>query len=306
MAKKTFIIGDVHGMAKELEQLLYMLAPAPQGHDTIVFAGDLLDKGPDSAGAVAICRKLRQTGYDVVLVKGNHEEKHARFRAAYAKAGDKVKMKGIEEMKAITADFSPEDIEFLESAVMFHRLPEHNALVVHAGFLPTMGTLPTDGEIAAMSKGERSKLARILRVRHVTGKTKAKVTVEFSFDFEPGTESAAMSTEIHEGGWSDFTEIRRQVRPKGSFISLGQETDGDPFWAEVYGVGGDKPRFGHVYFGHNPFIGSEPARFPHATGLDTGCVFGGSLTAAVLEAGQEPSFLSVPASRKYATSLWEE
>lgn len=64
----------------------------------------------------------------------------------------------------------------------------------------------------------------------------------------------------------------------GAFIGLDQEKPGDPFWAEVY-----DGRFGHVVFGHQPFL-EGPAEFAHATGIDTGAVHGGWLTALVLPA----------------------
>lgn len=59
-------------------------------------------------------------------------------------------------------------------------------------------------------------------------------------------------------------------------------------WYEVYR--GEKI----VLFGHWP--NSEPRRGPKAIGLDTGCVYGGHLTAFVIESGQ---FVSVPARRAY-------
>jgi diadenosine tetraphosphatase ApaH/serine/threonine PP2A family protein phosphatase len=49
-----------------------------------------------------------------------------------------------------------------------------------------------------------------------------------------------------------------------------------------------------VLFGHWP--AAEPRRAPHVIGLDTGCVYGGCLTAYVIESDQ---FLSVPARRSY-------
>jgi serine/threonine protein phosphatase 1 len=290
MAQRHIIIGDVHGMAEELRQLMREVGLSKL--DKVVFAGDLLDKGPHSCAVVGYALSLRDQGVDVVLVKGNHEDKHERFRKAFAKAGDKVKMKGLEELKAITAGLSEFEIDFLESAVPFHHIPEHDAVVLHGGILPAWEKLDAS---------DKSITGPIMRVRYVTGKATAKVTVEFSFDGDdvPGEDLARA---IADGHWSDFAEVRRKVRPAGSFVSLGQEQPDDPFWADVY-----DGRFGHVYFGHNPWPGEdEPKQFEFATGLDTGAVFGGKLSAAVLEEGQEPRFVSVQASGKFATALWDE
>jgi diadenosine tetraphosphatase ApaH/serine/threonine PP2A family protein phosphatase len=61
-------------------------------------------------------------------------------------------------------------------------------------------------------------------------------------------------------------------------------------WYEVYD--GDKV----ILFGHWP--AGPPRRGPRAIGLDTGCVYGYSLTAYVIE---EARLVSVPARRAYSS-----
>lgn len=304
---RVCIIGDVHGMLPELKALLDVIAPTH--NDLVVSAGDLVDKGPDSPGVVQCMRLLRESGQPLVLVMGNHEEKHARFRkarsAARSAGHDSLpKMKGADDINAITEALTLKDIEFLDSAVPFLALPEHNALVVHAGILPDMTTFPTPEQFTAMSKGQQDKFLRILRVRHVRGSAETRVSIDVTLpaddhQFEAllarGMDAVLMAS-VHR----EITS--RTVRPKGEFIGLGQETPNDPFWAEVY-----DGRFGHVYFGHNPYPKAVvPVQFPHATGLDLGCVFGGRLAAAILEPGQAPRFITVPAQASYATALWDE
>ncbi len=61
----------------------------------------------------------------------------------------------------------------------------------------------------------------------------------------------------------------------------------------------------HVVFGHN--AQTSPQLHPHATGIDTACVYGGALTALVLRRGQAPppvdsradALVSVPARQRY-------
>lgn len=62
------------------------------------------------------------------------------------------------------------------------------------------------------------------------------------------------------------------------------------FWTEVY----KGPQ--HVFFGHT-VIDGHAYQGEFVTGLDTGCCFGGSLSAAVLEEGQPMKIISVPAQK---------
>lgn len=67
----------------------------------------------------------------------------------------------------------------------------------------------------------------------------------------------------------------RDVDARGRFVPLGAHEPGQRFWGDAY-----NGRFGHVVHGHSPTRG--PIRsHRHSTGIDTGCAFGGALTAAV-------------------------
>lgn len=297
MTQRTIIVGDVHGMLPELDDL-FIEVGFRKGIDRLVSVGDLIHKGPDSAGVV---RRMRERG--AILVLGNHEDQQARYRVAAASAShpSKVKMKNTEELYAVENSLSTEDVDFLESARPFLKLPEHDALVVHGGVLPVQETLPTEEELAGMSKGDLKKLYLMCRTRYVTGKAVAKVTVEYTLEGS-AAEAGDLALRDMPGLATSEVETRRSVRPAGSFISLGQETEDDPFWADVY-----DGRFGHIYFGHSPYLDTDtPVEFSYATGLDLGAVFGGHLAAAILEVGKEPRFVSVRASGKFARSFWED
>ena len=72
----TYAIGDIHGRLDLLTALLAQIEQHRAGRDrTIVFLGDYIDRGPDSAGVVATVRKLQAREPDaIVCLKGNHED----------------------------------------------------------------------------------------------------------------------------------------------------------------------------------------------------------------------------------------
>jgi serine/threonine protein phosphatase 1 len=81
-AKTFYAIGDVHGEAARLETLHgFILEDIAQrgGPALVVHLGDLVDRGPDSRGAVAAAMKFEkiaalQEGVDSVCLRGNHEQ----------------------------------------------------------------------------------------------------------------------------------------------------------------------------------------------------------------------------------------
>lgn len=66
MAKRRFVIGDVHGHYQALSSLFDAICP--NSEDEVYFLGDLIDRGPQSADVVNFVMK---NGYNCIL--GNHE-----------------------------------------------------------------------------------------------------------------------------------------------------------------------------------------------------------------------------------------
>lgn len=93
---------------------------------------------------------------------------------------------------------------------------------------------------------------------------------------------------------SRLLTMTRMLNEKGDFMGLNEEAPNMYFWAEKY-----DGRFGKVVFGHQPFIGEEVKRFPNAFGIDTGCVFGGKLTALVFSQSGEYQVLYQKALKTY-------
>lgn len=72
----TYAIGDIHGCAGQLRQLLAEIEKHRAGRPRkLVFLGDYIDRGPDSAGVIECLRTIQASEPDdVVCLMGNHEE----------------------------------------------------------------------------------------------------------------------------------------------------------------------------------------------------------------------------------------
>ena len=69
---ESVVIGDVHGCAEELDELLEILLEDDPTR-TIRLVGDLLTKGPDPGGVVDAIEGARRLGVDIHSVCGNHD-----------------------------------------------------------------------------------------------------------------------------------------------------------------------------------------------------------------------------------------
>lgn len=96
-------------------------------------------------------------------------------------------------------------------------------------------------------------------------------------EFPSSVADATALTGKEKRAFSKVLRARFVEEETGAYLARGEEAEQDPFWAERY-----DGRFGHVLFGHTPFM-DGPGRFPFATGLDTGAAYGGALTALIIE-----------------------
>jgi diadenosine tetraphosphatase ApaH/serine/threonine PP2A family protein phosphatase len=75
---RAYVVGDIHGRLDLLDELLAGihrdLAERPTRKALIVFLGDLIDRGPNSAQVVERLRSYRQEAIRTVFLLGNHEE----------------------------------------------------------------------------------------------------------------------------------------------------------------------------------------------------------------------------------------
>lgn len=81
----VYAVGDIHGCADLLERLCDIMAAdaresAADGPPTVVFLGDLVDRGPNSARVIDLIIELpSRTGWRVHTLKGNHEQAMLQF-----------------------------------------------------------------------------------------------------------------------------------------------------------------------------------------------------------------------------------
>jgi len=124
---RTIVIGDVHGCRAELEALLERVALASD--DDLVFVGDLVAKGPDSRGVLAIARKTKAR-----VAVGNHEEKLLAARTAKREKRALPKLDPTHER--LLAELDDEEWAELEALPLSLELPAHDVRIVHAGVVP--------------------------------------------------------------------------------------------------------------------------------------------------------------------------
>lgn len=218
-AMRTYAIGDVHGRA---DLLIALLAAIRAAHPVdrpckLIFLGDLVDRGPESAKAVAMVEALQALAPGIDCLRGNHEQ----MMIDWLRKGDPLWLVngGFETLHSF--GFEAEGEGALAEAVEW------------------MEELPTWREDAA----------------HIY---------------------------VHAG-----------LRPDRPYD---RQSDEDRLWIREGFLDVEHDFGKHVIHGHTPRL-SGPERRPFRTNIDTGAVYGGALTAAVLdEAAPAPvGFLRIPA-----------
>lgn len=124
---RTVFIGDVHGCAAELSELLDVIGLCDA--DRLVFVGDLIARGPDSAGVLRLFRQTRALG-----VLGNHEERLLEVHEARV-AGKRGPRLGPAHYR-LSHQLDDADWQLLAGLPRHLDFAEHNVRVVHAGVDP--------------------------------------------------------------------------------------------------------------------------------------------------------------------------
>ena len=124
---RTIVVGDVHGCRDEVERLLDLVRFS--AGDALYFLGDLLSRGPDPEGVLAL---IRRTG--AKSVRGNHDDALVKWRAAQRAGDSDPPIKGSQRRVAELLDDA--DWELLESLPLYIDVPERGLRLVHAGVIP--------------------------------------------------------------------------------------------------------------------------------------------------------------------------
>lgn len=222
---RTILVGDIHGCREEFERLLNECGFCDG--EPLVLVGDLVAKGPDSAGVVELARR---SGARAVL--GNHDARVLRLRDVREGKLPPEARPTKPEHQRVLESLTPEDFAYLDGLPHLLRLgPEEpgkaDTIVVHAGVVPGIPLESQDPD-------------QLMNLRSIQ---------------DDGTPTKKL-----------------KGRP----------------WAQVW----QGPEL--IVFGHDALRGLQLQRF--ATGLDTGCVYGKSLTALILP---ERRLVSVPAKHEY-------
>lgn len=120
------IIGDAHGCYRECADMLELLKVTSD--DTVIFAGDMIDRGEDSGLTLDLSMKHN-------AIMGNHERHHIRYQTKIQN-GD-LDERAVPHYHSITRDqMRPAHHRYIANLPSFIRLPQYNSVVVHAGAFP--------------------------------------------------------------------------------------------------------------------------------------------------------------------------
>ena len=251
----TYAIGDVQGCFDELQALLERVG-FNRTHDRLWFVGDLVNRGPKS---LEVLRFVRSLGDCAVTVLGNHD----LHLVAYAEGFWKKRADDMLDA-VIAAPDGRQLIEWLRTRPLMH--VEGGYAMVHAGLLPgwsieRAGKLAGEVEGALAAPGYRDFLA------HMHG-SKPERWDDALAGWDRLRAIVNVMTRMRFCTRNDDIE----VRAKGA-----QPPKGFRPWFELRPEREDST----LICGHWSTLGLKVTE--HALLLDTGCVWGGALTAARLE-----------------------
>ena len=136
--QKTFVIGDIHGGLKALEQVLERAAVSLK--DTLIFLGDYVDGWSESSAVIDYVMQLSDR-QPCIFIKGNHDE----WCEDWLRTGQADKTwlfhGGVATVKSyagVAATARLQHLQFFEKMKMF-ATDDQRRLFIHAGFTSMHG-----------------------------------------------------------------------------------------------------------------------------------------------------------------------
>lgn len=269
----TYAIGDIQGCFEPLQRLLEKLRFDP-ADDQLWFAGDLVNRGPDS---LATLRFVKSLGDSAVTVLGNHD---IHLLALYY--GLRPMGKDPTLTQVIDAADVNELIEWLQQQPILHVLSEF--ALVHAGIHPQWSI-----DEATMLAGEIE--TKLQSVRHKDALAEL---------YGPTT-----------GSWQSVRETADRLRYALNVFTRMRfcTASADPDYRHN-GAPGDQPGYllpwfdikdraakdTMIIFGHWASLGAFLKK--NVCALDSGCVWGNALTALNLDTLSLSHVSCVPADSR--------
>ena len=256
----VYLVGDIQGCDAALQRLLDEIAFSP-GRDSLYVLGDLVNRGPDSPG---VLRRLCNLGDAVRCVLGNHDL-HALAVASGVRRPSRT-----DTLEPLLAAHDRDSLlQWLRHQPL--AIWAHDVLMVHAGVLPQWSvtqTLALAQEVQAVLRGPDwvGFLQQMYGNRpaswdeRLTGMERLRVIVNALTRLRFCTPEGEMEFE---------TKDSATAAPAGCMP-----------WFEVPG----RQSAGQtIAFGHWSTLGW--IAHPRLLSLDTGCVWGGCLSALELRHG---------------------
>jgi len=263
----TYAIGDIQGCYKTLKRLLKRIS-FDRKQDRIFLAGDLVNRGPNS---LDVLRWAKDSGSKVISVLGNHD---LHLLALSLGVANGKRQKTLEPI--LRAKDRDDLLKWLSKRPLIYK--EGRIVLVHAGILP------------AWSIEEAMKLAK--KTEKLIHSKKAKDFLKKWYKIE-GTEwsKSLEGFEKHAVVLNACTRMRLcRSLSEMDLKFTGTPEDAPRGLKPWFAISGRKSENHTILFGHWAALGIRVMH--NVVALDSGCVWGGSLTAIRLEDGaifSEPS-----------------
>lgn len=254
-----YMIGDVQGCDTALQRLLAQMDFSPS-RDTAYLLGDLVNRGPDSLGVLR--RAMAHEGALRCLL-GNHD-----LHLLAITQGVRAPHRGDTLQEVLAAPDLPRMVDWLRRQPL--ALAEHGWLMVHAGVLPPWSTADA--------------LALAAEVQEVLGGADWGLFMREMYGNQPDHwDNTLQGVERLRVVVNALTRLRLcDAQGRMDFETKDSAAAAPPGFMPWFAVPGRRSEGSPVAFGHWSTLGL--AQTPDVLALDTGCVWGGCLSAARLGA----------------------